>query len=621
MRRERGIAGRSAVVESALFFAVLAAVPPTILLVAMNGLAPIGASAGFPLRLWGWAAIAAVVLLALVPIAIAAIARGRAVQWLPRAVLAAEAAWIVYAVLFLNRAELSSLAALDGPTRFRWLLPAAFGLSLLAIAVLPWLRSRSVARAVFALTVLAMGTALFPSRARPAAVEVAHAPAAEPKARERVLLIGLDAGDWKFIEPLIAQGVLPNLARLRDGGAWGPLATVVPTRSPLVWTTIATGRTADDHGIRRYKTTRFEGLYRDLGELRNPHGFAVKEFYDRLRAAGLVFDTTVTSADRRAPAYWTIASDFGIPVSIVNWWATWPAEPTRGATVSERIHFWRLRAKGQPTASERLTYPEELYAELEPLMVRPDQVTFEQAREFLDITADDWTKMRGVTFQQHLLESEFPYIFAMFETDRRIARALMDKGRKAGHAPDDLWVLFRIVDLACHTALHYSPLVEDHLDAKPEELAKYGRMVTEAYRHADRAIGELVDAFGPGNVIIVSDHGFELGMGRNGEKRYVHNKAPAGIFIASGPAFRPGRVEGLSIHEVFPLVMYLKDLPVAEDFAGRVPLEVVSDTFAAAHPMLRIASYGRSDGSTTEILPSESDEMMLERLRALGYIQ
>ena len=127
MSRQRGIAGRAAVVERAFFFAVLAAALPTILLVAMNGLAPVGASATFPLRLWGWAAIACVALLAPVPIAIAAIARSRALQWLPRAVLAAEAAWILFAVLFLNRVELSSLAALEGPARFRWLVPAAFG--------------------------------------------------------------------------------------------------------------------------------------------------------------------------------------------------------------------------------------------------------------------------------------------------------------------------------------------------------------------------------------------------------------------------------------------------------------------------------------------------------------
>ncbi|MGH7804553.1 MAG: alkaline phosphatase family protein, partial [Candidatus Binatia bacterium] len=399
------------------------------------------------------------------------------------------------------------------------------------------------------------------------------------------------------------------------------LTTVVPTRSPLIWTTIATGRRAEDHGIRRFKTTRIVGLHRDVSELRNPRGFHAEGFTDVLRATGRIFDTTVTSADRRAPAFWQIASSFGSPVSVINWWATWPAEPTLGAIVSERIHFGRLQARGQEVVNERLTYPEALYEKIRPLVLAPDDVRLDDAREFLDIDATDFERMRGTDFRHHVLEGEFKYIYSMFETDRRIALGLLEQNRNSRGVPDDLWVLFRIIDLACHSALQYSVLAEDHLDATPDELRKYGRMVTEAYRHADRAVGEIVRAFGPGNVVIVSDHGFELGMGRNGEKRYVHNRAPEGIFIASGPAIRPGRVEGLSIHEVLPLVLYLKDFPVAEDFAGRVPLEVVDEKFLGVHPMLRIASYGGRDGSATEIEASQSDEVMLERLRALGYIQ
>ena len=38
------------------------------------------------------------------------------------------------------------------------------------------------------------------------------------KPRAKVLLIGIDADDWDVIGPLLDEGKLPNLARLRDEG-------------------------------------------------------------------------------------------------------------------------------------------------------------------------------------------------------------------------------------------------------------------------------------------------------------------------------------------------------------------------------------------------------------------
>ena len=65
----------------------------------------------------------------------------------------------------------------------------------------------------------------------------------------KVALIGLDGADWELIDPLIARGRLPHLARLKAGGAWGPLRSMDPMLSPLLWTTVATGKPPEQHGI------------------------------------------------------------------------------------------------------------------------------------------------------------------------------------------------------------------------------------------------------------------------------------------------------------------------------------------------------------------------------------
>lgn len=68
-----------------------------------------------------------------------------------------------------------------------------------------------------------------------------------PKAR--VLLIGWDAADWKVIRPLLDAGQMPNLGRLITGGVHGNVATIYPVLSPMLWTSIATGKRAYKHGI------------------------------------------------------------------------------------------------------------------------------------------------------------------------------------------------------------------------------------------------------------------------------------------------------------------------------------------------------------------------------------
>jgi len=66
---------------------------------------------------------------------------------------------------------------------------------------------------------------------------------------KKVLLIGWDAADWKVIHPLMDKGEMPNLQRLVEAGAVGQIATLHPPLSPMLWTSIATGKRPFKHGI------------------------------------------------------------------------------------------------------------------------------------------------------------------------------------------------------------------------------------------------------------------------------------------------------------------------------------------------------------------------------------
>jgi len=69
------------------------------------------------------------------------------------------------------------------------------------------------------------------------------------KKTPRVLLVGWDSADWRLIEPLLEEGHMPHLAALIESGVYGRLSTINPPLSPMLWTSIATGKRPWKHGV------------------------------------------------------------------------------------------------------------------------------------------------------------------------------------------------------------------------------------------------------------------------------------------------------------------------------------------------------------------------------------
>jgi predicted AlkP superfamily phosphohydrolase/phosphomutase len=75
----------------------------------------------------------------------------------------------------------------------------------------------------------------------------------------RTLAIGLDGCSWNVLDPLLETGELPNLARLREGGAFGVLESTVPPVSSPAWASFATGASPAAHGIYDFVMLREDG--------------------------------------------------------------------------------------------------------------------------------------------------------------------------------------------------------------------------------------------------------------------------------------------------------------------------------------------------------------------------
>ncbi len=126
---------------------------------------------------------------------------------------------------------------------------------------------------------------------------------------QRVLLLGWDGADWKVIQSLLDRGQLPNLEGLINRGVMGNLATLQPILSPMLWTSVATGKRADQHGIHGFIEPR-------------PDGSGIRP---------------VTSTSLRAQPLWNILPAHGLRSAVTGWFATYPADCLQGTVVSDVV--------------------------------------------------------------------------------------------------------------------------------------------------------------------------------------------------------------------------------------------------------------------------------------------
>ena len=129
----------------------------------------------------------------------------------------------------------------------------------------------------------------------------------------RLIIVGVDGGDWDVIAPYLAKGMLPTLARLMDRGAWGPLQSTTPPLTPCAWTTLLTGVNAGKHGI-------FDFVRFSCGDERPE----------------LVF-----GGSRQAPLVWELLNQAGLTTGSFNVPFTYPPQAIEGYTIAgmDAPHF------------------------------------------------------------------------------------------------------------------------------------------------------------------------------------------------------------------------------------------------------------------------------------------
>lgn len=405
--------------------------------------------------------------------------------------------------------------------------------------------------------------------------------------KKKVLLIGWDAADWESINPLLEEGLMPTLDGLINRGVMGNLATLNPILSPMLWNSIATGKSPDKHGI---------------------HGFIEP---DPVNGGARPY----TSTSRKCKAIWNILTQVGLRSNVVGWWASHPAEPINGNVVTNAFSGVRFDPERGWSIPPGTVHPKEKAMRLAPFRCFPTEITEQHVLPFIpDAAKIDQKKDKRL--------DPFAKILSDAATIHAVATALMES-----EPADFTAVYYDAVDHFSHAFMQYNPPKLEWI--RQEDFDLYKDVVRGAYRFHDMMLERLLDLAGPDTtVILCSDHGFESGSQRpRGVPREPAGPAiwhrHYGIIVMAGPGIKKDeRIYGASIIDITPTLLTLFGLPIGEDMDGRPLLEAFEDP-----PKIDIIpSWESRDGAAGmhtgdgQMDPDQSRELM-QQFAALGYIE
>lgn len=407
-----------------------------------------------------------------------------------------------------------------------------------------------------------------------------------------VVIIGLDGADWDIIDPLFQENKLPNLKKLVSGGAAGPLKTILPTSSPVIWTSIATGKGWRKHGI-------YDSTYVKKNNIQVPF----------------------TSIERRAKTFWNILTDLGFTVGVINWWYSFPVEEVNGYIVSERIQIGVL--KDIPTKD--IIYPQNIADAVFSKLVRFKDRKYRQIihSEGIEDYLEKSQKMNLTLNQEEEADLKRFWIYTLQDKSiENISSFLFE------NVESDLFATyFRLIDTTSHfSAMFLDPELQkkwkqdnEMYGGPTEETQKLLTLnmipiIEPVYVYLDNVVGRIVSkAKENTTLILISDHGFQFS-----KIGYNHTQAPDGIIIMHGPKIKKGHeIKRAHVFDITPTLLYLFGQPVGEDMDGKVLLEA----FTKSRKVKLISTY-EGEASPKKTQRSKTlDEDVLEDLRSLGYIK
>jgi predicted AlkP superfamily phosphohydrolase/phosphomutase len=403
-----------------------------------------------------------------------------------------------------------------------------------------------------------------------------------------VVILGVDGFDWNIVDPLVEAGRMPVMKRLLDRGTRADLLTLVPLeKSPIIWTTIATGRSPGERG---------RGFLTPADSTGKQHAYA--------------------AWNRRYRAFWNILPTNGVSVSVLGWLETWPAEEVDGTIVTDYVQYYVAGEKRGAGMAHR-TFPEGLYDEIESYIVYPEDVSVAALAGLVD--RDPSTEALEPFVRSGL--DALRWIRAGDESFTALAREFF-----RNRAEDVMAVYLRGPDAVCHR--FWGAREAAARGETTDESSWFGGTVDRYFEATDGFLGEILEEIDleRTTLVLVSDHGFQ------GSRQALDGSMRAGIWmhrelgtlLIAGPlaAGEGIRVRGARVQDVLPTILHALDVPVGADMDGEVIRELLGPEGGRDRPVRTIPTYETDEPRPPAgAVENPIEEQIRERVTSLGYIE
>lgn len=286
---------------------------------------------------------------------------------------------------------------------------------------------------------------------------------------KKILFIGLDGASKRIIDKMIGQNELPMLAKLINTGCYYPSShSFKPCASPVIWTSISTGKKPEKHGI--------------------------KGFYD---------NTYSLNAKR----IWEIFDSLGFPVGVMGHLVTWPPEKVNGFMMPDILSLdnqcypekygfmWEMThvAEDNKKISPKtmMKYFWQCYSNGIKLSTILQTCIGYIKREtpFLN-RRDKFFSITGISFRTKFYRDVFIHLYKMYKPR---------------------YAYFHIHFLDAYSHKYWKFMEPDlYKNVAKAEIRRYKHKIYDAYSNADRIIQNIIDNIDSDTLIIIaSDHGFK----------------------------------------------------------------------------------------------------------------
>lgn len=480
----------------------------------------------------------------------------------------------------------------------------------------------------------------------------------------KIFLIGIDGAEWDVINTLITEEELPTIEKLIKEGSYGTHESIEGMCSPIIWTSIATGKVKEKHGIFGFEKNSSKGTVESI----------------------------VTSECVKSKRIWDILSEYGKTVGVYHWLVTWPPKEVNGFMFSAWL-----------SQNETKAYPARLNSFDQTELFTPEfssETVFQLLEEYdPDFFASvyyqvDWKQHAlwkywepekfGITNKEEVERRRHEIIGVYKYTDELIEKIYQKYGNKStifivsdhGFMASEEGIkydfyfnsLLQELNLLSYSgqrlriSIHPGSKVyqcklsrfelayllpntiqnvkfcildekyKDDIIKKLHEV-KY-RDTNESFfiniqTIDNRTIGLIFNISSPNfkfkidelhpsiSLTLPNNKKFELKLI---ERSGVHG--PHGIIIAKGPMIKANyEIKNMTVYDITPTILYLYGLPVPRDMDGRILTEIIREEYLIRHPInyTNVTSQKQKTDTNVGINTTWSKEIE-QRLRDLGYL-